>query len=518
MFVAFLLAIVAGGIFLRLAPRPPRTRSVGPRLTSIARASSSPERVFISLTAGVANILAPCDFYASPDGTGTGRSASSPFLVSRFWALASPGKTLCLVDGTYTGSEGMILPPQNLNGSEGAPITVRAANDGRVLINGQYGLPPVQLLHNDWFVVEGIDACCSSGTVVAVANSNHAVVRRVAAWDGSDSNSEVFGAHGSNWTLFEDVAGWGTARKIFQMSQGGDNTTIRRAWGRWERSTVVGPKLTYSLAYNNYHLICENCLGTWSGQSMPSSYVLLDYYGQPWTGGGAGTYTNHDVEQPIGIFAVDREDGDKNADAHLLGSLAYVLPADRFPAPQAISVTGIDSVEIRDTAVSIAPGTNLSVLPFALYGPGNFSRLIAERLSAFGGAPSLFEPAWSSSNIWIAANAMEAYDTAENIFNTRRGANLSYRYQDGKLTNQPLWPWPMNQRIMDGLVLSGRDPVDVTGTVQSLFGRIPGLAQQPSPTGAPSGLTTTPIPTAPAPVRTPIRPGRPNKPDGDGPA
>ncbi len=53
------------------------------------------------------------------------------------------------------------------------------------------------------------------------------------------------------------------------MSYGGDYTTIRRAWGRWERSTVVGPKMTYTLAYNNYHLTCENCLGTWSGQGMP---------------------------------------------------------------------------------------------------------------------------------------------------------------------------------------------------------------------------------------------------------
>ena len=52
--------------------------------------------------------------------------------------------------------------------------------------------------------------------------------------------------------------------------------------------------MTYTLAYNNYHLTCENCLGTWSGQGMPETYVLLDYDGKPWTGNGAGTYTNYE--------------------------------------------------------------------------------------------------------------------------------------------------------------------------------------------------------------------------------
>ncbi len=28
------------------------------------------------------------------------------------------------------------------------------------------------------------------------------------------------------------------------------------------------------------------------------------------------------------------------------------------------------------------------------------------------------------------------------------GANILYEYQDGVLTNQPLWPWPMENRIM----------------------------------------------------------------------
>src|SRR5688572_30442984 len=73
-----------------------------------------------------------CDYYASPTGTGNGLSSSTPFRISKFWSVAAPGKTLCLLDGTYTGADSMINPPDNLNGTANAPITVRALNDGKV--------------------------------------------------------------------------------------------------------------------------------------------------------------------------------------------------------------------------------------------------------------------------------------------------------------------------------------------------------------------------------------------------
>jgi hypothetical protein len=91
---------------------------------------------------------------------------------------------------------------------------------------------------------------------------------------------------------------------------------------------------------------------------------------------------------------------------------------------------------------------------------------------------------------------MSGYAPGENILNTARGANLYYRYQDGNLTNQPLWPWPMNQRIIDGLVQSGRDPVDITATVVKLLFR-------PAPR-APVVPATPP----PSPREVPTRPDR----------
>ncbi len=317
--------------------------------------------------------------------------------------------------------------------------------------------------------------------MVHLEHSNHNVIRRVAAWDAADGNTNIFGVHYGSYNLLEDVAGWGTARKIFSGSQGGDYLTLRRAWGRWERSTVVGPKMTYTLAYNNYHLTCENCLGTWSGQGMPQTYVLKDYYGTPWTGAGAGTYGNYAVQAPYGIFSFDGLEGDKNADIRLLGSLAYIQSTDKYAASQAVFVMKLDSVEIKDTAAYIAPGTTPPSSPSRLYGlqsPAIATNLHASDITSFGGGKSSFHSSWHRSNVW-SGSSPAAYASGENIFNTSRGANLCYQYKDGNLTNQPLWPWPMNQRIKDALVQSGRAPVDVTATMQRLFGTIPAACTKP---------------------------------------
>jgi hypothetical protein len=407
-----------------------------------------------------------------------------------------------LLDGTYTNWSARILPPQGLNGAPGLPITIRAVNDGKVLISGG-GSAPVHLDYNDWFVIEGINACCAGQTVVALSHAHNNVIRRVAAWDAADNNSEIFGVHSnSSFNVLEDVAGWGTARKIFQMSQGGDYTTIRRAWGRWERSTVVGPKMTYTLAYNNYHTTCENCLGTWSGQGMPQTYTLMDYDGQPWTGNGAGTYTNHGVNQPYGIFSIDGEAGEKNAYVRLLGSLAYILSTDTYKPDRAAYFPTLDSVEIKDTAAYIAPGTNPSVLPFGLYAPSETTNLNASDITSFGGAASYFHSRWNTSNAW-SGDSPAAYSGGENIFNTTRGANLCYQYQNGNLTSQKLWPWPMNQRIKNALVQSGRTSVDVTATIQNIFGTIPAACLAGST--APPSPTATPKPPSPTPTRTPTK-------------
>ncbi len=413
---------------------------------------------------------------------GNGLSPTAPFRIADFWGVASPGKTLCLLNGVYNDAQGMIDPPAGLSGLSGSPITIKALNDGGVLITGHATRHPILLSNNDWFVVEGVNACCSGGTVVLMSRSSHNIIRRVAAWDAADGNESIFGVHyHGDHNLLEDVAGWGVARKIYDSSEGGDFTTIRRAWGRWEGSHVVGPKMVYTLAYNNYHMLVENAIGTWSGEKMNQTYVLLDYSGQPWLGTDGGTYTNYRVNQPYGIFAIDGLSGDKNARTKLLGSIAYVGKTDTFSAPREILFTDIDSVEIKDTVAAYAPGGTYSGKhTFALYGlttniaNGGETNVRALNLTSFS-ADSLGDQigkGWQQANI-LRGRSATAYTEGSSVYVADQGANLCHQYVDGNLTDRPLWPWLMNQRIKEAMIQSGRAPLDVTATITQLFGPIP---------------------------------------------
>ncbi len=430
--------------------------------------------------------VSACTYYASPAGKGDGKSPEAPLSVANFWSLAKPADTLCLEDGDYHGANSMISPPGNLNGRPDRPITVRALNDGEVLLDGEGKKQPIRLWHNDWFVIEGVNACCSSATVVDIMRSNNDVVRRVAAWDAAEGNHSIFGIHYGDHNLLEDVAGWGIARKIYESSQAGNFTTIRRAWGRWEGSHVVGPKMVYALTYNNYDMLVENSIGTWSGEKMRKSYVILDYYGKPWRGHGEGTYQDYEVNQPYAVFGIDALTGDKNARARLLGSIAYITASDSFKAQQLVFVTKLDSVEISDTLAYVEPGSYPRVRTFGLYGlTGSTDRtgavhLSARNITSLGGAGTLIGKDWETPNL-LEGVSPTIYRPGENAFNATRGANLCHRYLDGVVTSQPLWPWPMNQRIIDAMIESGREPVDVTAMIERMLGPIPSQCRIPAP-------------------------------------
>jgi hypothetical protein len=442
------------------------------------------------------SMAATCDYYASPSGGGNG-TLSSPFKIANFWSVASPGASLCLLDGTYSDANSMIDPPDNLKGTPSSPIAIRALNDGKALINGQSKQVPIRLYLNDWFVVEGMNACCSLDTVVLLSSANNNIVRRVVAWNAADGNTDIFGVHyASHGDLLEDVAGFGIARKIFQLSQGSDTITIRRSWGDWSGSHWMGPKMTYSVIYNNYSPLLENVIGTWSGSQMKSTYTLGCDPNNAYSECGK-TYSSYMVDQPYGVFGTDRLDGsDKDAKARILGSIAYITETDRFPGGQA-NRFDLDGIHVIDMVSYVDPVVHGNVRPFNLLSPSEANetpsaQVIAAKVTGFGSSGSYIGPAWLTENVVNGANPKSTYDFGENIFNTDRGASICRRYKDGVLTKEPLWPWPMNQRIIDAMYLAGRTPVDVTAKIESIFGIIPDWCKSSefSPIPPPTTLRT----------------------------
>ena len=373
------------------------------------------------------------------------------------------GSTLGLADGTYSCSQCMLQPPSGKNGTAANRITVKAKNDGAVRINGGGTKRPLHLNNNSWWVFEGFDVHDSNLDVVLISdNADNNIFRRIVAWNAKDNDNRMVWSIASNTgNVLEDVAGFGTGRKIFQWHGSLSNATltIRRAWGRWERSTEIGPKMVFSIVYNSHNAIYENVIGTWDEAPM------------------AGVAVN----QPYGILSMDSilAGTDFCANTKYLGSIAYIRAADEATSMAGLLRSSNDTEchLFQDVVAYVQPGTHTGLRGASLLNdplPSQDKFLRNATFVGIGTANSI-QSTWAQSNVVsYASQALMATANASPWQTTSgTGARVCFRYVNGVLTSTPLWPWPMNQRIIDAMKTAGKTPVDVTQTMSAIFGTIP---------------------------------------------
>jgi len=412
-----------------------------------------------------------CTYYASPDGGGDGINLSSPFQIANFWSVARPGYTLCLLSGRYTGQQSMITPPPYVDGTADGRITVSAISDGSVLIDGEGYLQPVLLETNDYWTIEGINAANSGyDTVVGTfPGSDNNIIRRVVAWNAADNNSSAFIAWGGYNNLFEDVAGFGTARKIFQSYES-NQTVFRRAWGMWNFSGpntpwADYPKGTFSLAYDSFNNICDNCIATADfdpGTSTSNFYGLL----------GANQ---------LNRYSPDGNESNHFSNSGFFGSIAYSLSTQSAEFMGALQGgQAISGLSFNNVAVYVETSnktTSLGNLYPEYGGPSYGGHRLTNVTEIHTGSPDrITDTDWIS----LGNESFSSVGEASNIWNGygTEGARICYRYENGALSNVPLWPWPMNQRIIEALGTAGRRIVDITQTMSYIFGPISGTCWQ----------------------------------------
>ncbi len=412
----------------------------------------------LCLLGGGAGLAA--DYYASPAGGGDGSCAESPCLIAEGVSKLQPGDTLLLLDGTYSGDKSMLRVAEPVQGTPEAPIIIKAVNDGKVLIDGESLRYPVQLYQTQYVQIEGINACRSKLTVYGVSRCNHCVLKRCCGWDAGDDNTNIFGVHYGDYNLVEDCAGWGIARKTYSCSQNGNYTIFRRCWGRWEGCTNVGPKMVMTVSYNSHHTLVENCIGTWDGRKMPESYTVHNH-GEPFTNWGsrpkvAVTMSDYGVDQPYGIFGIDTREG---PGVRLCGCIAYRTANQRLVkciANYFISRTADSPAQIENCVSFVEEGA-VPTRPYYL------TYVTGTNLTSIGGEANTLGSLLIEKLLTLQSPEQLVAESGS-ILQSENGANVMYRYQDGLLTEAPLWPWPMNQRIKE---LTG---VDVTKTVFELGG------------------------------------------------
>ena len=454
----------------------------------------------------------------NPFGSASRGTSAQPIQIAEFWEIAKPGDTLCLTDGIYKGAKSEIAPPEGLSGLPGAPITVRAENDGGVLIDGGLrtsvrGKVPVRLRRNNHFVLEGFDVAYSHAAVISIAGRwtvegaqkgllrrdwdpiEHVTLRRIVAWDanprfsdhhecrldpscsvsrkdGWNANYHVIDVAAARDVLLEDVAAFGTGRKIFQVFLS-ERVTIRRAWGRWEGNAVSHTQ-TFSCAYRSYDNLCENVLGTWSGEQQDASISIQ---------GQLKSIVGMDWFKATDQFQL-RDPYDSGL--RILGSIAY-LPAGVELPPKNLVAVGYGKGQVLRDIVAYSGATKSPVRALALTGcmkrvgctweqgkARDEAPLIATRLTSITETGTVSVAAdWSGAG--SARPVIDKQRLAPQPLNvwTGEGARLCHRYVDGILTKVPLWPWPMNERIRLATSYARGRATDVDAEIREMFGPIP---------------------------------------------
>jgi hypothetical protein len=419
-------------------------------------------------------------YYISPDGDDslsglTEMQAWTTF--NRAWLDIHPGDTLILLDGVYYQS----LNPNKRNGEPGKPITIKAKNDGKAIIDGENKRLTIKL-GDTWpgpignhFIIEGIVAQNSIDRVVRLVNTQHNILRRVSAYNANtDTNDHVISISGTN-NLLEDCVAAGTGRKMIMIYQS-DQNTIRRClayWTDWDGRDFCGtnwPNGQNIQVYHGKNNLIENSIAI---GPIPQSSVSIQA-----NSSNAVAIGN----KVLGSIAI-------NAGMNLDGSIKEW--GDTRPGPT--TCTGMENFnwpnrrsgfslhgpgEIRDNLFQDILAWGNAGLGLVENLSGSYSNNQIKRATIVNNGLDNPEGPWPGKYGGIGTDVLQTslskFDQVENSYiekifidwpgypngernmtsMTGEGARLTHRYVDGELTDIPLWPWPMEERIQNELGFS----------------------------------------------------------------
>jgi len=425
--------------------------------------------------------------YVSPRGGGDGLTVGAPYQMADFINEADTGFTGCLLDGVYQGPASMITPPPR-SGSAGhtcgpsgrgsCDIMIMAMTDGGAFIDGQFTDGPVRLSGVSYWTLAGFDAGNAGYNYYVIeaggiwgsgVNVTGLTFKRICASNTMPRPSEYHNVH--VWgplqledSLFEDICGFGVGRNIWvdvQMR----NSVVRRGWFNWEGypvgaildncgGPVLQPGYHDSGPYTNTF---ENIIGIHSaeqivpgdlcynptGPESPQGYPMGMGWGQKGHQNlGWLLYAYDDTPIRInhtywlGNYNEEVDPGPFNIKDAFVDARANPVP------PFALGSNGQTAINLEKSTVirSSEPlwGEWTSVLP-----PGSPPASLVDHV---GVTVTDFNECTSASecpNIYAGVGPDGAI-----------GASLCYRYENGVLqdgsgatTAQPLWPWPMDDRI-----------------------------------------------------------------------
>jgi hypothetical protein len=424
-----------------------------------------------------AQSAAASTYYISPNGSdsNSGTSTDSAWKsFKRAWQTLQPGDTLLVMDGTYTEP----LQPNVRNGQPGSPITIKAVNDGQAVIDGQGREIPIRIGENwgpngmvgDWYVLEGLVARNGGLSAIRIEKGNHNVLRRMSAYDASpDDNSATLGILWSNDNLVEDCVVAGTGRYMIDIFSSSGNT-VRRCFTQWERwdgrnfcgvtwpngnnvgvynssNTTVENVIAYGRALTGIFIQANSDSAVANNNQILGSMALLqgrNYDDSVWTYGSG-------QDQPTSRPGPTSNPYGPACDGHIT---QWKWGNHRT----GFNLWGQGQLQdnvFRDVLASGNVGVGLGAMHPA--GPGSV-RTTIDHATLLNNGSSV--PDWEGKqggNVYIERGDVTV--TNSRIANSQwasqgEGARFQFRYVDRQLTDQPLWPWPMEDRIKRELGVS----------------------------------------------------------------
>ncbi len=438
------------------------------------------------------------EYYIAPNGSDSqsGTNTSAPLATfSHAMTKLQPGDTLYLMDGTYFQSLKITA-----SGMPGNPVKVKALNDGKAIIDGQkqriscqvprIGEDKSRHQRHD-IVIEGIRCQNSSNTAVIIEYADRVTLRRVSAYNAMNTggNYVVMSINFSDDVLVEDCVATGTGRKPFNI-YASNNTIFRRSWGKW--MGYNDPNFTYYeglSVYGSWNSLIENVILTKdqnSDKKVAGMFVGVQpyngdleagndnkFYGNvvygmsTWGYGvqsnlhgihGNRFYHNAAIDNKYGFF--QRADSDFKAENFTIVGTTE----QSFSVNEQATASGYSS---KDNDFALKGSLRNSILAYATRGLSvqssenfvsfdhRYNDLFSLVTPYYGIArkntgeintyPGFDTSKYGKGGYLFVPESSAVKNAGENA--GQMGAEVLYRYENGTLTNQPLWPWPMEARV-----------------------------------------------------------------------
>lgn len=420
------------------------------------------------------------EYFVGPTGTDVadGRTAQSSWATfAHAWSTLQPGDTLTILDGTYRQT----LRP-TVSGTVGMPILIRAQHDGAAIVDGESvraacsisGASSTVRVHD--IDLEGVrcinalDTTAGGETTVIINHADRVRARRVTA---RGINDGVFGVFDTNDVLLEDVAASG-GQNLYTL-QSSTKAVLRRCYGRWTTGAsfygaavlVVGSGAviencvvdsiphpsnyvsgyivtTSSTPSNNNRLFGNVSRAVDSGFHISSSAAGLNVYSE-----GTTVRDSAAINATYGVY--QRADGAVTLERLTLRAQMtafYVLPDGGMMLPAHLGFTLTNSAlsgasrGISHSDPSIAPTDHHDNVFGAVMMP-----YVGGAVA--GANEAMFSPNWDVATYGDGAYLIRPSRLASaGAGGGPAGSEILYRTENGTLTTTPLWPWPLEDRIL----------------------------------------------------------------------